>query len=113
MLVKLAMMPGTEKIFHLLIDHGADLKKSAPDNFLLYKAALSGDTAILGLRIRSGLNVNDTIAFGDYPLDAAINYRNFAAVKMLVDNEANVNVRPMSFSLEVIKGFTPLMFAAS
>jgi ankyrin repeat protein len=112
-LVKLAMMPGTEKIFHLLIDHGADPKKSAPDNLLLYNAASSGDTAILGLLLRSGLKVNDTVAFGDYPINAALIYRSFATLKMLVDNGANINVRPMSFGLESFDGFTPLMFAAS
>lgn len=109
-LVKLANMPGTENIFHLLMDKGADLKKSGPGNFLLYNAASSCDTAIVGLLIRSGLNVNDT-ALGDYPLTSALNYRCFPTVKMLVDNGADVNVRP-NFQLEPMKGMTPLMIAA-
>jgi ankyrin repeat protein len=111
-LVKLAAMPGTIKIFQLLIDKGADPQKSAPDNYLLYNAASSGDTAILGLLIRSGLSVNDTVSFGDYPIDAALSFRTFATVKMLVDNGARVNIRPMSFQLDAFNGFTPLMFAA-
>jgi len=112
-LVKLAAMPGTIRIFHLLIDKGADLKKSAPDNYLLYNAASSGDTAILGFLLRSGFNVNDSVAFGDYPINNALNYRSFSTLKMLIDNGANVNVRQwIPFGLDAFKGFTPLMFAA-
>ena len=112
-LVKLAAMPGTIKLFHLLIDKGADLKKSAPDNYLLYNAASSADTAILGFLIRSGFNVNDSIAIGDYPINNAEAFRTFATLKMLVDNGANVNVRQwIPFGLDAFKGMTPLMFAA-
>ena len=112
-LVKLAAMPGTIKIFHLLVDRGADLKHSAPDNYLLYNAASSGDTAIVSFVLRSGFNVNDSVAFGDYPINNALTYRSFATLKMLVDNGANVNVRQwIPFGLDAFKGFTPLMFAA-
>jgi uncharacterized protein len=112
-LVKLAAMPGTIKLFHLVIDKGADLKKSAPDNYLLYNAASSGDTAIVGFLIRSGFNVNDSVAFGDYPINNAEAFRTFATLKMLVDNGANVNVRQwIPFGLDAFKGMTPLMFAA-
>ncbi len=72
-LVKLAAIPGTIHIFHLLIDKGADLKGSAPDNYLLYNAASSGDTALVGFLLRSGFNVNDSVAFGDYPINSALN----------------------------------------
>ena len=112
-LVKLAAMPGTIKVFHLLIDKGADLKKSASDNYLMYNAAASGDTALLGFLIRSGFNVNDSVSFGDYPINNAESFRTFATLKMLVDNGANVNVRQwVVFGLDAFKGFTPLMFAA-
>jgi ankyrin repeat protein len=112
-LVKLAAMPGTIKIFHLLVDGGADLKHSAPDNYLLYNAASSGDTAIVGFVLRNGLNVNDSVTFGDYPINNALTYRSFATLKMLVDYGANVNVRQwIPFGLDAFKGFTPLMFAA-
>jgi ankyrin repeat protein len=112
-LVKLATMPGTINIFHLLIDRGAALKSSAPDNYLLYNAATSGDTAIVGFLLRSGFNVNDSVAIGDYPINNAWLNRSFAVLKMLVDNGANVNVRQwIPFGLEAFKGFTPLMFAA-
>ena len=112
-LVKLAAMPGTIKLFRLLIDKGADLKKSATDNYLLYNAASSGDTAIVGFLIRSGFNVNDSVAIGDYPINNAEAFRTFATLKMLVDNGANVNVRQwIPFGLDAFKGMTPLMFAA-
>ena len=112
-LVKLAAMPGTMKLFHLLIDKGADLKKSSTDNYLMYNAASSGDTAILGFLIRSGFNVNDSVSFGDYPINNAEAFRTFATLKMLVDNGANVNVKQwIPFGLDAFKGFTPLMFAA-
>ncbi len=112
-LVKLAAIPGSIKLFRLLIDRGADLKKSAPDNYLVYNAAASGDTAILGFLIRAGFNVNDSVAIGDYPLNNAELYRTFPTLKMLVDNGANVNVRQwMAGGLDAFKGCTPLMFAA-
>lgn len=112
-LVKLAAMPGTLKLIHLLIDKGADLKNSSNDNYLMYNAAASGDTAIPGFLIRSGFNVNDSVSFGDYPINNAEAFRSFATLKMLVDNGANVNVREwVSFGLDAFKGFTPLMYAA-
>jgi len=110
-LAKLAAIPGTINLFHLLIDKGADLKKSAPANFLVYNAASSGDTAILGYLLRNGFNAKDTAAFGDYPLNAALSFRSFATLKMLVDNGADVNVKAPSF-FEALVGFTPLMNAA-
>jgi ankyrin repeat protein len=111
-LVKLAAIPGTIKLFHLLIDRGADPKKSAPDNFLLYNAALSCDTATLGLLLQTGLDPNDTVAFGDYPINLAIYYNCFASLKMLVEHGANVNVRSMGLPLDLLNGITPLMMAA-
>jgi ankyrin repeat protein len=112
-LVKLAAMPGTMNLFHLLIDRGVDLKKSSSDNYLVYNAAASGDTAILGFLLRSGFNVNDSVSIGDYPINNATAYRTFATLKMLVENGANVNVKQwISFGLDAFKGFTPLMFAA-
>lgn len=112
-LVKLAAIPGSIKLFRLLINRGADLKKSAPDNYLVYNAAASGDTAILGFLIRNGFNVNDSVAIGDYPINNAELYRTFATLKMLVDNGANVNVSQwIPSGLDAFKGCTPLMFAA-
>jgi len=112
-LVKLAAIPGSMKLFHLLVAKGADLKKSAPDNYLVYNAAASGDTSMLGYLLRSGFNANDTVSFGDYPVNNAEAFRSFATLKMLVDNGANVNVKVwIPFGLDAFKGFTPLMFAA-
>ena len=112
LLVKTAAMPGTVKVLNLLMEKGADPAKSGPDNFLIYNAASSGDTAILGLFIRKGASVNDTIFSGDYPINGAIFYRCGAAVKMLVDNGARVNVLTRAHELESFNGFTPLMYAA-
>ena len=109
-LAKLAAMPGTIDFFRLLIEKGADLKKCAADNSLVYIAAGSGDTAILGLLLRNGLRANDTVAFGDYPINSALNYRSFATLKMLVDSGADVNVQSMTVpNLPALVGCTPLM----
>jgi uncharacterized protein len=111
-LVKLATIPGSIKIFRLLIDKGADPMKSSADNLLLYNAGSGGDTAIIGLLLSAGLNPNDSVFFGDYPINAALNYRNAGAVKMFVENGANVNVQPTTPTMEWFSGFTPLIFAA-
>lgn len=111
-LVKLANMPGTVDLFRLLIDKGADPRKSGPDNSLLYNAAASGDTAMVGLLLRSGVGVNDTVSFGDYPINAALTYRQFSTLKMLVDAGAFLNARSMNMGLKNLNGFTPLMWAA-
>jgi len=111
-LIKLAFMPGNFELFKMLVDKGADPKKSSHDNLLLFNAAASGDTAVLGYLIRIGIPVNDTVFFGDYPINAALTYRTFGTLKMLVDNGANVNAKPKSVSnLVPLAGSTPLMFA--
>ncbi len=112
LLVKIAAMPGTLNVAKLLIERGADPKQSAPDNYLVYNAASSGDTAILGFYLRNGFNANDSTSFGDYPINGALFYRCSATVKMLVDHGANVNLQAKSFQLASFNGFTPLMFAA-
>ena len=93
-LVKLASVPGSTSLLQLLIAAGCDLRKSSAANDVMYNAAGSGDTAIVGMLIRHGVSVNDTCAFGDYPINAALNYRSFETLKLLVDNGADVNVRP-------------------
>lgn len=111
-LVKLAAIPGSIKIFHLLMERGVDPKTSSADNLLLYNAGSGGDTAIIGLLLRADLHVNDSVSFGDYPINAALNYRNSGAVKMFVENGANVNVQPITPTMEWFSGFTPLILAA-
>jgi ankyrin repeat protein len=112
-LVKLAAMPGTIDLFHVLTGAGADLKKNAADNYLVYNAASSGDTAILGWLLRSGFSANDTVSFGDYPINSALGFRSFPTLKMLVDSGADVNVQPETTpTLPALVGFTPLMTAA-
>jgi ankyrin repeat protein len=112
-LTKCASFPGTADLLQFLIRKGADPRKSAPDNYLLYNAAASGDTAILGLVIRLGFKVNDTIAVGDFPINGAQLFHHVSTVKMLVENGADVNARSMYMqTLPAVVGFTPLMNAA-
>jgi len=112
-LTKCASIPGSVDLIRTLITKGADPRKSAPDNSLLYEAAGSGDTAILGLVIRLGFKVNDTTSSGDYPINSAQAFRNFPTLKMLVDNGADVNARSIYLkTLPAMVGFTPLMTAA-
>jgi ankyrin repeat protein len=111
-LVKLVNFPGTTGLFRDLVAHGADPKKAAPDNSLLYMAAATGDTALVGLLLRYGFLPNDTVSYGDYPLNSATTYRTFPTIKMLIDNGANPNVALPKAVLPNIIGMTPLMLAA-
>ncbi len=112
-LVKLCLIPGTTQIFQFLVERGADPLHSCPDNLLLYNAAATGDTSLLGLLLRLGLKVNDTTSFGETPINGALSYRTPATLKMLVDHGADVNYQNLhELSLPAVKGFTPLMNAA-
>jgi ankyrin repeat protein len=112
-LVKLSMIPGTIQIFQFLVERGANPLHSSSDNLLLYNAAASGDTTLLGFLLRLGLKPNDTTSFGEVPINAALGFRTPATLKMLVEHGANVNYQNMhELSLPAVKGFTPLMNAA-
>jgi len=112
-LAKLAGIPGTLPVIQMLVSKGADMKKSAPDNTLVYNAAATGDTALLGFFLSHGLLANDTTAFGDYPICNALTFCQFATLKMLVENGANVNTQPSTLiSFPALVGLTPLMIAA-
>jgi uncharacterized protein len=111
-LVKLVNFPGTTGLFRDLVAHGADPKKAAPDNSLLYMAAATGDTALTGLLLRYGFLPNDTVFYGDYPLNSATTYRTFPTIKMLIDNGANPNVALPKAVLPNLRGMTPLMLTA-
>ena len=109
-IVKLACTPGSARLMKLFIEKGAILKKSAPNNFLIYNAAMTNDTAMLGICIRAGLSLNDTMCINDRPLMASIYGKNFQTLKMLVDHGADVN---LDGTFMVIKNnYTPLMLAA-
>jgi ankyrin repeat protein len=111
-LVKLVNFPGTAGLFRVLVAHGADPRKAAPDNSLLYMAAATGDTALVGLLLRLGFKPNDTVFYGDYPLNSALGFRTFPTVKMLIDNGADPNCAVPATELPNITGMTPLMTAA-
>jgi ankyrin repeat protein len=112
-LAKLTMMPGTTKIFQYLITRGADPTHSSADNLLLFNAAETGDTALLGAVLRLGFKVNDTTSFGEAPINAALQFRTAATLKMLVEHGANVNFQNLhEQNLPAAIGFTPLMNAA-
>lgn len=111
-LIKLVNFPGYAPLFKTLVARGADPKRAAADNMLLYMAASTDDTALVRLLLDYGFRANDTIAIGDYPLNSALSYRCFRTVKLLIDNGANVNVRLPAGFLPDIVGMTPLMLAA-
>jgi ankyrin repeat protein len=113
-LVKLVNFPGTTGLFLDLVARGADPKKAATDNSLLYMAAATGDTALVGLLLRYGFLPNDTVFYGDYPLNSALSFRTFPTVKMLIDSGANPNVAlpAIPAGLPNTWGMTPLMLAA-
>jgi uncharacterized protein len=112
-LAKLVSIPGTKDILTFLMSQGADPLTSCPDNTLLYNAAMTGDTSLLGFLIRLGLNVNDTTIYGEPPINAALIFRTPSTMKMLIEHGANVNFQNMNeSSLPATIGFTPLMNAA-
>ena len=112
-LTKLAGIPGTTNVFQFMISKGADPLHSSPDNLLLYNAAQTGDTILLGFLLRLGLSVNDTTSFGEPPITGALQFRSPATVKMLVDHGANVNFQNLHESnFPAVIGMTPLMGAA-
>ncbi|HEY2349409.1 MAG TPA: ankyrin repeat domain-containing protein [Puia sp.] len=112
-LTKLATMPGYTKVFQFLISRGADPMASSPDNLLLYNAASTGDTTLVGFLLHLGLKVNDTTSFGEAPLNAALTFRTTATLKMLIEHGANINFQNLhEQNLPALVGFTPLMNAA-
>ncbi len=112
-LAKLVGIPGTLNILRFLIEKGADPMTSCPDNILLYNAAATGDTSLVGFLLGLGLKVNDTTVFGETPLNAALTFRTPATLKMLVEHGANINFQNLhEQNLPAEIGFTPLMNAA-
>ncbi len=111
-LVKLSVHPGTSKLLQRFIDKGTDPKKAARDNSLVYNAAATDDTALLGMLLRMGFNPGDSVFTRDYPIDNSMNYRCFSTMKMLVDYGANVNAPSTYSEKSPANGFTALMWAA-
>ena len=106
-LVKLVSFPGTTPLFKKMVAHGADPKRGARDNSLLYQAASTNDTALVGVLLSLGFPLNDTTSLGDYPINAALSFRGFQTLKMLVDNGADVNVTTPNTFLPDLPGPDP------
>ena len=112
-LTKLVSIPGTLDILRFLMEKGADPLTTCPDNFLLYSAAATGDTALVGFLLGLGLKVNDTTVFGETPLNAALTFRTPSTLKILAEHGANINFQNLHEpNLPAQIGFTPLMNAA-
>ncbi|HTJ10372.1 MAG TPA: ankyrin repeat domain-containing protein [Dinghuibacter sp.] len=111
-LVKLAHFAGSLPLLRLMIAHGADPRHAAGDNTLMYNAAATGDTALVGALIGLGLPVDDTAYDGDYPINQCVYYSDFGVLTLLVEHGARVNVGlPRGFLPNTV-GITPLMTAA-
>jgi len=111
-LANVVNFPGTTGLIHLLVERGADLKHASRDNVLLYLAAGTDDTTLVGYLLRSGFRANDTTFYGDYPINSALSFRSSATLKMLVDNGADVNVTLPTYFFPNLRGMTCLMQAA-
>jgi uncharacterized protein len=112
LLVKLSGIPGSAALMQVLINKGCSPRNSGRANDIMYNAAGSGDTALAGLLLRNGVPVNDTSCTGDYPINAALNFRSIATLKMLVEHGADVNATTRTAVLPLLAGITPLMWAA-
>jgi ankyrin repeat protein len=111
-LAKLAYFAGSAPLFQRMLEKGADLFQSGPGNILIYNASFTCDSALLGFLLRHGLNARDSANTGDFPIFGATYYRCFDCLRMLVENGADLNVAPMGFGLDLVKGMTPLMESA-
>jgi len=105
-LSKLSSIAGSAPLIQLFIDKGANLQKSNAGNNLIIRSAISGDTAILGLFIRMGLEVNGVDENGIPPLIIAAHYHCIPTLSMLLDHGANIN------AVSQRRGMTALMNAA-
>lgn len=111
-LVKLVNFPGKTGLFRTLVARGADPKRAARDNSLLYMAAATDDTSLVGLLLDLGFRANDTIWNGDYPINSALAFRCSNTLKLLVDHGANVNTCLPDYYFHALHGMTALMQAA-
>jgi len=111
-LVKLVNFPGKTDLFRALVARGADPKRAARDNTLLYMAAATDDTALVGLLLDLGFRANDTIWNGDYPINSALSFRCSNTLKLLVDHGADVNTCLPDYYFNALHGMTALMQAA-
>jgi len=73
----------------------------------LHEATLVADVAMMDALLKAGANPNATYGSGETPLMIAARTGKLEAVKLLLDNHADIN------AAEEFRGQTPIMFAAS
>lgn len=61
-------------------------------NAVLMRAAASGDTRKITIRLQEGADINARTLLGHTPLELAVEYHHFEAVDLLLDHRANVNL---------------------
>ncbi|HVW61451.1 MAG TPA: ankyrin repeat domain-containing protein, partial [Puia sp.] len=88
MLNKLVSIPGTAPLIQLFITKGTDVKKNNDGNSLIVRTVISGDTAVLGMLIRLGLDINEADPAGVPPIIYAAQYHSLSTLAMLVEQGA-------------------------
>jgi ankyrin repeat protein len=111
-LVKLVSFPGTTALFQTMVAKGADPKRAARDNTLLYMAACTDDTLLVKTLLDIGFHPNDPIFNSDYPINSALAFRCAHTVKMLLDHGADANAKLPDTYFPLLRGMTALMQAA-
>jgi len=106
MLQKLVSIPGAAPLVQLFLAKGTDVRKNNDGNSLVVRATISGDTAILGILIRLGLDINEADPEGVPPIIYAAQYHNLPTLAMLAAHGADVN------AVSKRRGMTALMNAA-
>ena len=125
------------RIFHMLLENGADIRKANCDNEPLLMAAIKRQNSMkemyfrgigtvemimqnpaefISFLIQAGVDVNETAGRDDprTPLMVAVSDRKFSAevVKLLLEKGADVNARVSQVSLNAKYGDTALMMAS-
>jgi len=91
----------------MLIAAGADVKLTNHDGVTpLWLAAENGNPEMIGKLIAAGADPNQQLPHGETPVMMAARNGNVAALKVLLEHKANVNLK------ENLRGTTALMWAA-
>ena len=88
-LLEYAVALGDIEIARALLDAGANINQ--PGNGILHQAIWTEDTKMLELLIEKGANLNEKNAAGRPPLERAICFGKFEAIKVLVSKGADLS----------------------